>query len=643
MGAIVIGTTTEQEVQIASRSAPFELNALVQIDTGPDAGIGQITAVYSFNRFLPEARSGIGPVDPAALDALRQLGWDTEGETVHIATVRLLESRTRPVRVGASVHAPDFKAIAPYYLPKEPDKAFALGVIRGTESVAEQVPMAMRERVPVWTRGMSAPIPGPGIPLFFDYFTQQDYPHIGIFGGSGSGKSFALRVLVEEMMKFRLPGIILDPHSEMEFSRPFPNGGKYARTFKEAHRVGIVCKDISIDFTKLDLPLLMQLLEVALDTFSESMKQVVRAVWRKNQDLATFQERLQVAMWAHEGMPDPSQDAKTARMVKTHGDLVALGKNIGAAESIMAVSRRLTTLQMQGIFGQGRDAVEWAKEAIMSRQMAVLRGSMRELQLVGLYVIRSLYDQRTAYRDAVERDGRAGGEEKIYPFWVIADEAHNFAPKNPEQWAPTRSILIKIAQEGRKYGVFEVLATQRPALLNETITAQLTTKLLMRTVRAQDIETLKNETDITAEEARRLPYLKSGEGFLSLGSEGKTVPVRIRVPHTTGREQRLVWDELDEHGGKYAADEPESEIVSAIRSWLEKYFHIRTVDMGRLVQSVSTQTGRSVSLSEVKATLEMMVARGELVCEGIVNRIYRRPDESLQNRMLPDGSGEVPF
>ncbi len=55
------------------------------------------------------------------------------------------------------------------------------------------------------------------IPYIFDIKSMHQYPpHIGVFGGSGSGKFFGLRVCLEELMDLNIPTIVLDP--------PFWNG-----------------------------------------------------------------------------------------------------------------------------------------------------------------------------------------------------------------------------------------------------------------------------------------------------------------------------------------------------------------------------------------------------------------------------------
>lgn len=622
MDALVIGTTTEQEVHVASRTGAFAVNSLLLIDAPADSSVGIVVAAQSFNRFLPDARGGSGPVDTAALEALRQLGWDAEGETVHLASVRLLDARTRPVRVGAWVTVPDFATVAPYYLPPPSvhPRAWSVGIIRGTEEMAPEVPLALRERAPVWRRGLAVAEPGPGLPMLIDPDTQSEYPHIGVFGGSGSGKSFALRVLLEEMMHSRHPGLVIDPHNEFTFASPFGPAGPYGRSLRDQHRIGTVGREIGIDFTHLRVGLLIALLEVSAGTFSEHMRNAVRVLYRERMDVSTFLERLEVARWAFDG--EPADAAKVARLKKAHPDVVGLGKNAGGAETITAIARRVAWLNHSGLFSAGTDAALWAREAFLRRQVAVLRGPHRLLELVSSYVIRTLYEARRDYCD--DRERGPAQKEPTPPFWVCGDEVHQFAPKNPEAPSATRGIFQTIAQEGRKYGVFLILATQRPALLNETITAQLSTKLLMRTVRSQDIETLRNETDITVEDARRLPYLQSGEGFLSLGSQGKTVPVRIRVPYTAGREHRPPWAELDEVGAALLG----RDLLDGVLEQVRRQGVLQRPHLPRLVQTLSAQLRRSLTLEEVNAAITALVEAGGLVgTSGSLNWSYRLPGD----------------
>src|SRR5699024_5200190 len=167
-----------------------------------------------------------------------------------------------------------------------------------------------------------------------------------------------------------------------------------------------------------------------------------------------------------------------------------------------------------------------------SGKLIVIQGSTRILQVFSTYLLNNLYHKRRDYKDALYKETVA---DYFPPFIIVTDEAHNFAPKGYE--SPSKSILKEISQEGRKYGVFLILATQRPTLLDETITAQLNTKLIFRTVRASDIQTIQEETDLTVEETSRLPYLRTGDVFISSATMGRTIYARVRAaitssPHT---------------------------------------------------------------------------------------------------------------
>ncbi|NLX62167.1 MAG: ATP-binding protein, partial [Tissierellia bacterium] len=188
------------------------------------------------------------------------------------------------------------------------------------------------------------------------------------------------------------------------------------------------------------------------------------------------------------------------------------------------------------------------------------------------------------------------------PFIVVTDEAHNFAPKAFE--SPSKAILKEISQEGRKYGVFLILATQRPTLLDETITAQLNTKFIFRTVRSSDIATIKEETDITMEEARRLPYLRTGDVFISESALGRTIFARIRAAHTTSPHTENPFDEL-----KGKVEEDENKFMDLIKDKLP----INGDDFLNIIREIESEAGITYTLDAFEEKLEDMVKKGFLI------------------------------
>src|SRR5699024_11085392 len=156
--------------------------------------------------------------------------------------------------------------------------------------------------------------------------------------------------------------------------------------------------------------------------------------------------------------------------------------------SVRGIFWRLKRLENEGIFSNDIHEIE---EGLKMGKLIVIQGSTRMLQVFSTYLLNNLYHRRRDFKDAEYKHTTA---DYSPPFIIVTDEAHNFAPKGYD--SPSKSILKEISQEGRKYGVFLILATQRPTLLDETITAQLNNKLIFRTVRASDIQTIKEETDL---------------------------------------------------------------------------------------------------------------------------------------------------
>ena len=64
---------------------------------------------------------------------------------------------------------------------------------------------------------------------------------------------------------------------------------------------------------------------------------------------------------------------------------------------------------------------------------------------------------------------------------VVREEAHRYMPADPRLgFAPTRHALSRIAEEGRKYGCYLGVVTQRPGELDPTILSQCSTIFAMR-------------------------------------------------------------------------------------------------------------------------------------------------------------------
>jgi hypothetical protein len=114
------------------------------------------------------------------------------------------------------------------------------------------------------------------------------------------------------------------------------------------------------------------------------------------------------------------------------------------------------------------------------------------------------------------------------PLLVVCEEAHRYmAADHSVGFAPTRRAISRIAKEGRKYGVFLGLVTQRPAELDSTILSQCSTLFAMRMTNDRDQALLRSAVaDMAANFLAFLPSLGTGEAFAF--GEGVALPTRMK-------------------------------------------------------------------------------------------------------------------
>src|ERR1700744_1359077 len=116
----------------------------------------------------------------------------------------------------------------------------------------------------------------------------------------------------------------------------------------------------------------------------------------------------------------------------------------------------------------------------------------------------------------------------VSPLLFVCEEAHRYASADRKiGFGPTRKAVSRIAKEGRKYGVYLGLVTQRPAELDATIISQCNTLFAMRLANERDQSLLRSAvSDAAANLLSFVPSLGTRE-VLAFG-EGVALPTRLR-------------------------------------------------------------------------------------------------------------------
>jgi DNA helicase HerA-like ATPase len=137
----------------------------------------------------------------------------------------------------------------------------------------------------------------------------------------------------------------------------------------------------------------------------------------------------------------------------------------------------------------------------------------------------------------------------LSPVLVVCEEAHNYANADRSiGFGPAREGLSRIAKEGRKYGVFLGLVTQRPHLLDPTLVSQCSTVFAMRLGHEDDQKIVRAAvSDAAGRLLAFLPSLGTREALV-IGAGVPTV-TRLRFdalpPHCIPRSQAVSGRDLD--------------------------------------------------------------------------------------------------
>lgn len=126
-------------------------------------------------------------------------------------------------------------------------------------------------------------------------------------------------------------------------------------------------------------------------------------------------------------------------------------------------------------------------------------------------------------------------KENQHPICLLCDEAHLYIPERTNQDSASELGLKsfeRIAKEGRKYGVSLTVISQRPAEVNRTVLSQCNNFISLRLANAEDQAVIKrllpdNLTGLT----EVLPILDIGEALIV--GDASLLPTRVLISEPT--------------------------------------------------------------------------------------------------------------
>ncbi|MGC9108559.1 MAG: ATP-binding protein, partial [Infirmifilum sp.] len=292
-----------------------------------------------------------------------------------------------------------------------------------------------------------------------------------ILGQTGSGKSYFVGVLTEEILKYNIPVLIFDYFGEYNtLSQPnneekaqLERIGMAPRSFNVKY---VVARDIPVELGKiLKMPEMAEFLELS--------------------------DQMRVLIY---------KTLKECNKVNTIEDLSKCISKVGTGKfsqsTIDGLNRRLYELEMLKLRYGPTDIISLVKPGIAT----VIDISDLDNELQGLYISYILEELLQA---------RKGN--KVPPTVVVIEEAHNYMGMNE---TPANKKLRHLVRSGRKLGVSVWLTSQRPAYLHPDVVNIVNTHVIMR-LRGGDLEVVRKLAPISSEEVEEIPMLPKGVAYIS--------------------------------------------------------------------------------------------------------------------------------
>lgn len=318
--------------------------------------------------------------------------------------------------------------------------------------------------------------------------------HVAILGVTGCGKSNLTGVILEELLSKGGSIIVLDPHGDYNQIAVLESGVPY----EFAHRIRVFSREGNpftvrlADFPIVDICQLAGIHE-NMTRLRNSVQLAIRNILENSGDNFSFEIADILAELDRMVTEDDNQHAAGARI-------------------------RIERLRSYDVFGTANTPLA---DILRPQQLAIIDLSGitdKALQMISHLLLNRVYDARFRHVRGIE------GESFHRPAFVFLEEAQKFAPAR--EAARSSRILEIIASEGRKFGVFITLVSQRPNKISESVLSMCNSQIIMRIINTRDQNAVRDTSEALAEEMMDdLPGLNVGEAVIV----GTIVPAPMAV------------------------------------------------------------------------------------------------------------------
>jgi len=411
-----------------------------------------------------------------------------------------------------------------------------------------------------------------------DKFFQR---HAAILGSTGSGKSWAVALILERAAKLKYPNIVVfDMHGEYAPLADKSNGG-FAQRYRIAGPGDLTAPKEDALFLPYWLLNRDEMLSMILDRSDQNAPNQASRFTLHVRDLkgasldAAGKTKVKETFTVDSPIPYSLLDLVTR--LKTDNTTKGVGKT-GAIKGewedkltrfISRLDAKLDDRRYGFMFSPPAEALDygWLAKQIVRLLRADSGNGIKiidfsevpadVLPVVTGTLARLLYDVQFW----MNADART-------PITLLCDEAHLYLPVKDDADAVQRQALWsfeRIAKEGRKYGFSLLVVSQRPSDVSRTILSQCNNFLALRLTNDTDQNVIKRlMPDSLVGLTAMLPMLDTGEALL-LG-DAVLLPTRIKLDQPKVKPDSATRDFWKEWGSLMPDEKLLAAAVECLRS-----------------------------------------------------------------------------
>ncbi|MBT3323824.1 ATP-binding protein [archaeon] len=321
------------------------------------------------------------------------------------------------------------------------------------------------------------------IPVFLD-LNKALTKHVSVLAKSGSGKSYSVAVLLEELLERKIPVIVIDPHGEYP-SLKYPNSKD---------------KELMIKFGIEPKSFLKQVVEFSPDIKINPDAKPLKLNSR-NMNSSELIHILPTKL-------SSSQMGLVYSALKNLGGQVNFNDLLIELELTEDNNSKWTLINIfeyvkkLNLFSESptlmNELVQHGKMSIIN-----LRGIAPDIQgMVAYKLINDLFTERK--------------KNNIPPFFLVIEECHNFIPERSFGEAKSSAIIRQVAAEGRKFGLGLCLISQRPSRVEKSALSQCSTQIILKVTNPNDVKAISNSVEgITKNTEKDIPNLQIGSAMIA--------------------------------------------------------------------------------------------------------------------------------